>query len=183
MDKRKNLYKATLFATPVLEVLDFLLCHPESELTDTEIATRVSDAKKSAVNGALRKLAGIGLVTRTPRGNMVFNRLNDTALAGALKIVSNQLALAPLIEKIAPQCEKIVLFGSRSDGTHTADSDFDLFVVTVRPEAVGRIVRKDPNAEAIGLVTKTPEHMLSFSEDEPALQEETRKGIILWERK
>ena len=64
--------KDVLFSTTVLKVLDFLLQHPELELIDTEIAGRLMDVRKSAVNVALRKLAAIGFIKRTPRGNMTF---------------------------------------------------------------------------------------------------------------
>lgn len=175
--------KNVLFSTPILMVLDFLLQHPETELNDTEIAARVEGARKSAVNLALRKLAMLGIVSRLYRGRMVFNKLVDSALTQQLKQTSNLMALQPLVDVLAPLCTKIVLFGSRSDGTHTSESDYDLLVVAGDATKVEKITRRSALADKVQLLIKSPEQMLTFHEDERVLFKEVGKGVVLWEKK
>jgi len=182
MEMKKDLHSA-LFSTTLLKVLDFLLQHPDAELNDTEISAEVRTAKKSAVNVALRRLAELGLVTRTPRGKMNFNRLTDNAVTEELRITSNLIALSALVERLKPVSDRIVLFGSRADGTHTSESDFDLLIVASDEKAVLKAIKKDVRAEAIQPLIKAPDEMLSFDADEPALSLEVKKGKVLWERK
>jgi len=74
------------------------------------------------------------------------------------------------------------LFGSRADGTYSSNSDFDIFVVTMKTEDVHRIVRKHRLAEMIQLISKTPEQMLIFDKEEPVFRNQIKKGIVLWEQ-
>ena len=173
--------KNTLFSTTTLKVLDFLLQHPDLELIDTEIAGMLMDVRKSAVNIALRKLAAVGFVGRTPRGSMMFNKLFENPIIDEFKILSNMMAIDPLIEILKGYCVKIVLFGSRANGTHASESDFDLFIVTSDEARVYRAIKKDVLAELIQPVIKSPEQMLTFSKDDPALYKEIKKGRALWE--
>jgi len=181
MDNKNNLNTA-LISTPTLKVLDFLLQHPEVELNDTEIAGQLDTVRKSAVNLALRALAGLGLVKRVPRGRMVFNSLVESPLVLQLKTTSNLVRLAPLIEQMKPLCLKIILFGSRAEGTHRSESDFDLLAIVDDDEAVRRVVRKSILAERIQLLMKKPEQALTIDKDEPVLSRQVKKGIVLWQR-
>ena len=169
----------TLFANPIWIVLDYLLQNPDCESSDAEISRAIQVVKKSAVNISLRKLAEIGLVERTRRGQMVFNKLLHTPLITELKITSNLIHLQPFVDSIAPNCSKIILFGSRADGFHETESDFDLFVVTSNFQSVQKKLNMK---QKIQLVNKTPEQMLSIEKDEPILYKEIKKGIVLWEK-
>lgn len=171
-----------LYNTPLWKVLDHLLQNPEAELRDTEISLAVKAAKKSAINLALRKLADHGFITRRLLGRQAFNKLKDSPLITHLKIISNIIAIQDLTDKLKPLCSKIVLFGSRAEGTHTSESDFDIFVVTEQGDKVNKLIRKSILEEKIQLIFKTPEEMLTFDKDEPALRGEIKKGIVLWEK-
>lgn len=181
--EKQNRLKKNLFSTPMLKVLDFLLQHPEVELNDTEIAGKLDTARKSAVNLALRKLASLGMINRVPRGRMVFNTLIESPIVTQLKVASNLMSISHIVEKIVPFSSRIVLFGSRADGTNDSESDFDLLVVTINEEETRRIIGKSPLAENIQLITKSPEQMLKFEEDEPVFSSQVKKGIVLWQRK
>lgn len=174
--------RSAVFSTTLQKVLDFILQHPDLELNDTEIAGRLTDAGKSAVNMALRRLAELGLIERTPRGRMNFSRLIESTLATELKILSNILAISEFAERIKPFCAKVVLFGSRADGTHASESDFDMLIVTTAEDRVLKEIKKCPIGEAIQPLIKRPEQMLTFDKDEPALSKEIKKGKVLWER-
>ena len=168
-----------LITTPIWQVLDYLLQHPDLEESDSEIVAKIYGTKKSAINVALRRLAAIHLIERQSRGRMIFNKLLPTPLIIQLKIVSNLLYIQPTVEKLQPFCSKIVLFGSRAFGTHTFESDYDLFVVANHIEKVLKKINKTSN---IQIIFKNPAKMLSFSEDEPELSKEVKKGIVLWEK-
>ncbi len=157
--------------------------HPEQELRDTEISLKVKSVKKSAVNVALRKLADIGFITRYLRGRQAFNKINESSLITHFKVISNIIAIKELTDKLEPLCSKIILFGSRAEGEHTSESDFDIFVVTIRGDDVNRAIRKHPLAEKIQIVIKTPEQMLAFDEESPVFQKQVKKGIVLWAQK
>ena len=178
----KSTAEMVLFSTPVLRVLAFLLEHIDEELIDTEIANRIEGVQKSAVNVALRRLAKIGVVERTPRGRMVFNRPVVSPMVVHLAVARNLAAIDAIVREIAPLCLRIVLFGSRAEGPGTSESDYDLFVVTAEEGKVRRFVRRNRLAESIQLVVKSPEDMLTFEKDEPVFAEEIKKGIILWQR-
>ena len=172
----------TLFNTPLWKVLDYLLQNPEQELRDTEIAVAVKSARKSAINVALRRLADQGFITRRLRGRQAFNKLNESALLTHLKIISNIAAIHDLIDNFKPFCSKIVLFGSRAEGAHTSESDFDIFVVSDKGEKLNKIVRKSVLEEKIQLIIKTAEEVLTLYKDEPALRDEIQKGLVLWQK-
>lgn len=174
--------KDTIFYTPFMTVLYVFLQRPEKEMTDSGVTELASTIKKSAVNNALRELAEMKLIDRSFKGKMAFNRLIKSPAITHLKIVSNLIKIQPLIDELMPNCSKIVLFGSRADGTHTSESDFDLFIISSKPDVVNKAVRKSPLSEIVQMVIRKPEQMLTFKKDEPALSKEISKGTMLWEK-
>lgn len=172
-----------LFSTPFWRVLNFLLQHPDQELMDSEISPQIEKVKKSAVNVALRRLKEIGFIDRHMRGRQAFNRLVNSLLVTHLKIVSNIVEIKPLTDRMISYCFKIVLFGSRADGTNMTDSDFDIFVVTDNKDEINKLVRKNYPKGQIQLIAKSNEEMLTFQEESPVLRHQIEKGIVLWEKK
>lgn len=177
-----NLLKGSVFATPFMGVLYVFLQNPDREFTDSEVISNISTIKKSAVNNALRELAQKKLIQRIFKGRMAFNRLLESPLITHLKIISNLIQLQPLIDELRDSCSKIVLFGSRADGTHVSESDFDLFIVSSKIDSVNKMTQDSPLAEIVQIIARTPEKMLSFKKDEPTLNGEISKGTLLWER-
>jgi len=171
-----------LFSNVIWSVLDYLLQELDQPLTDTEIVSHISNIKKSSVNLALRKLASVELITRTPRGKMIFNALSDSPLIPYLKIVSNQVHLQPVIDGLIPYCYKILLFGSRSDGTNSAISDYDLFIVTNHTNTVVKLIQQSKLAEKIQPVIKSLDQLLTLSRDNIVFYNQIKKGIVLWEK-
>lgn len=181
MDIQVGLYE-TLFSTPVWRILVFLFAHPDLECTDAEMTRQIKGVRRSAVNITLRKLAAIGLVARNYRGHMALNKLCDTPLITYLKISETIALLQPLVDNLKTYCTKIILFGSRADGTAGTDSDFDLFVITDKDSQIRKILRKHTLAEKTQIIMKSPEKSISLSEDEPILYKQLKKGIVLWEK-
>jgi predicted nucleotidyltransferase len=83
---------------------------------------------------------------------------------------------------------KIILFGSYSSGTPTADSDVDLLVIMdtkARPVdrylRVSRLLR--PRPFPLDLLVKTPEEIAqAFAKDDAFVHEITTQGRVLYER-
>lgn len=173
-----NFLTKILLSNPVWIVLSYLLQNPDLELNDAEISKRIKNAQKSAVNVSLNKLFKAGLIARTPRGRMKFNKLVDSPLVDHLKIISNLVYIQSLVDKIKPLSSKIILFGSRASGMHNSESDFDLFVVTSDSKGVIKLGKPE---EKIQMVFKTPVQMLSIEKDDQNLYKEIKKGIVLWE--
>ncbi|MBI5528394.1 MAG: nucleotidyltransferase domain-containing protein [Deltaproteobacteria bacterium] len=172
-----------MFNTPLLRVLDVLIGNPETELSDSEIVSSVESVARSAVHQSLVRLARLGVVRRTNRGRRCYNILDGGhAWIRPLKVAVNLMDLAPLVETMRPHSAKIVLFGSRADGTDRSASDYDLLVVSNEPDAVRRIVVKGDLDGRLQLIVKTPSEMLDFASREPVFAETLRKGVVLWER-
>lgn len=173
--------KKVLFSTPLLKVLDILLLNPDLQFSDSDIGRMKIGAKRSAINSALHALAKVGLVERNKRGQTAVNRLIQTnPTVTHLKIVSNLLTIEPLLKKWIPCAHKIVLFGSRADGTHTHDSDFDLLVVTNDKIKIQKLTNE--TKLPLQLILKLPEEMMRLHETEPVLWKAISRGIILWEK-
>lgn len=173
--------KDHIFKTPLLRVLDYLL-HQSEPLTDAQVVAGVSGVKRAAVHQALVQLAEMGIVERTRDGRRCLSRVvSGKSWLLYLKIASNLIALDPLVERLKPHASRIVLFGSRADGSDGAESDFDLLVVAIHPRVIVREADEAALSERLQLLIKTPEEMLDFDEREPVLASEIRKGVVLWE--
>jgi predicted nucleotidyltransferase len=91
-----------------------------------------------------------------------------------------------LVTRLHPH--KIILFGSYSYGTPTADSDVDLLVIldtTARPVErylhVSRLLR--PRPFPLDLLVKTPEEIAqALARDDAFVHEITTRGRVLYER-
>lgn len=180
MDTKLN-SKKVIFSTPLLKVLDFLLSNPDLKFSDSDVNRMKIGVKKSAINSALRTLASIGLIERGKQGQMSVNGLIQTKpIVSYLKIVSNLLTIEPLIKKCAPRSYKIILFGSRADGTNSHDSDFDVLVVADDKSQILELLQE--TRISVQIIVKLPEEIMRLHETEPALWDTISKGIILWEK-
>ena len=99
-------------------------------------------------------------------------------------------ALQAMVHRLVTELHphKIVLFGSYSYGTPTADSDVDLLVImdtTARPVdrylRVSRLLR--PRPFPLDLLVKTPEEIAqALAREDAFVQEITTRGRVLYER-
>lgn len=171
-----------LFSTPLLEVFDFLLQHPEIELSDTEIASKLSRISKSAVNEALKTLAHMHLTERKHRGRLALNRLLEMPIIHHFKIISNLFLLQTITEQLKEFCALIILFGSRASGEHLSTSDIDLFIVTEKTDETYRALNRMGFEAPVSAVVKSAHEWLTLSQENPALYHAVKKGMMLWER-
>jgi predicted nucleotidyltransferase len=116
------------------QVLGLLLLRPEESLHVREIS-RLAGVPAGSLHRELRALADAGLLLREPAGNQVRYRANRACpiypeLAGIFRKTAGLAdllrdALAPLGDRV----ELAFVFGSVAQGTETASSDVDLFVL------------------------------------------------------
>jgi len=117
-----------------LSILSLLLPQPERKLYLREIV-RMTGAGQGGVQRELKKLASVGILTKTYEGNLTYYQANrmspvfddlkglvekTAAIPGAVRA-----ALLPLADSI----EHAFLYGSIARGEDRADSDIDLMVV------------------------------------------------------
>ena len=115
---------------------------------------------------------------------MVFYRLNlRNAVTRQLKVLFNVYSLDDLIESMKPDCKRVLLFGSCSEGTDVKDSDIDIFVLTNEKDKVKLKIstyQKKMERRIAPIIVNSNEFVKLRKEDKP-LYERILKGITLWE--
>lgn len=172
------------FITPtVVSVLSLFLDNPLTQYYEREVL-RLTGVSKGSANKILRQLTNAGLLSRETKGRMVFYRLNpDEATARQFKILHNTFTLKRLVDLLKPYSNKIMLFGSASQGTDTRESDFDLFVLSSEKEDVSKEIsgfNKKLDRKINPIVVDSNEFAKMKREDLP-LYDNIDRGIVLWQ--
>jgi predicted nucleotidyltransferase len=111
---------------------------------------------------------------------MKFYQINlDHPEIKRFKIDSALEAMQPIVIKLEKIASKIVMFGSASRGEQTAESDFDLLVLTNHKEQVRSIINKMKQAARIKPIVKTPSEWSETEIKEPEFYQEVKRGILL----
>jgi len=175
--------KNIFVATNLQKVLDFLVQNHDREFTSREIrkATKLS---KAGTNFALRDLVEIKFVKREKRGKFYLYAVDfNSPIIKQLKVLRTVISLSHLIKKLRDKTKKIILYGSKSRGEDTKDSDIDLFMVTNMIEEIEKIVRKSSTGKKIQLTLRTPLKYVEMETTNPTFYKEIERGIVLWESK
>jgi predicted nucleotidyltransferase len=164
-----------------MKILWFMLEHSDQEFYDRQIS-HLTGLSRAGTNVALRELAAAGLLSRTNRGRMAYYRLvSDDPLLRQLKIVHTLSELRSFIEVITPHSMRIILFGSAATGDNTAESDWDLFVLTRDPKPIRKILSKSPLDERLQMVIHTPEEWSRLRKQNEVFAKQIEKGLVLWD--
>jgi predicted nucleotidyltransferase len=170
-----------IFFTVKQKILEFLVFNVDKQYTEKEISELIG-AKKSSINLALRILSEEGLINRKKMGRTsLYGADENHIIIKELKILQNLLVIHPLIEKLKPESQKIILFGSTSKGTNTAKSDIDIFVQTNNIKKIREIVNSSQLKDKIQLIVKTPKEMLAINNEKPLFFQEIERGKLIWE--
>jgi len=172
------------FITPtLLKVLYLFHQDPMQEIHEREVARRTQISNGSA-NKILRKFSEIKILERNKKGRMVFYRLNlKNAVAKQFKVLFTIYSLNNLTETIKPECKKIILFGSSSEGTDTKESDIDILILTNEKDKTKSKVsayQKKIEKRTSPVIVNSNEFAKLRKDDKP-LYERILKGITLWE--
>lgn len=169
--------KLNLFSKTEMKVLDFI-SKADGELYERQIATQARISVGSA-NSILNHFARLGLVAKTTRGKMSFySACAQNPVLRQFKIFSTVNNLMPLVDKLAAQSSRIILYGSCATGTDTKESDIDLFVLSRQKEQIRRLIEHSGKIQAI--VMDSPQ-WVSLSRNDKPLHDRINAGITLWE--
>lgn len=169
--------------TAHLRILTFLVDHTDRQYFEKEIrdATKLS---AGTTNKVLRELAALDYVRREKKGWMSFYEADlGSPVVRQFKILLNVVTLNPLLQKLKTMCQKVILFGSMSQGNNIEGSDIDLFVLTNSAKAAAETVAKSGLSQEVQLITKTPIELAAIKKNDPVFFDEIDRGIVLWESK
>ena len=171
------------FITPtLLKVLYMFHEKPREELHEREVVRRTGISEGSA-NKILRKLSEVEVLERNKKGRMVFYKLNmKSAVARQFKVLFNVYSLNKLVNEIAQDSKKVILFGSCAEGTDTEQSDIDLFILANEKNIVGsRISSYQGTDRKIAPITVNSNEFVQLRKRDKPLYDRILKGIVLWE--
>lgn len=175
--------KDLVVATPHQRTLEFLVQNPRCPFHVREIGRRLPDCSLTSIKLALKDLAGAGLVRRERVGRNIVNHLDKKApIVKLYRILSNVLELHELVVGLEEMSVRVVLFGSRAEGTNDMESDFDLLVVSSNTSAVRALVHEHRLHGQIKAVILTPTEMLNLPRDDRGLHQEVQEGLVLWQK-
>lgn len=106
--------------------------------------------------------------------------MNTSQNSDTVQSVINKLA-----EHISvfPSVQKIILYGSRAKGTHSANSDIDIAVVGVKDHKEWLHIRRLADVEDNRVCTLLKIDLVQFEHLDPLVQQSIREeGQILYER-
>ena len=175
--------KMNLFSRAGMQLLSYLARNPGRELYQREIA-RETGISIGAVNQYLKGFLKMRIVSRKKRGRMFFYSLNmDNPVVRQFKVFLTVVDLSPLVERVKERSEKIILFGSCSDGTDVEESDIDLFILSEdRKEVRKELNKTKPKRRLSPVIFNSNEFVRLKKEDQP-FYDRIMKGIELWRNK
>ncbi|MEA2113103.1 MAG: nucleotidyltransferase domain-containing protein [Patescibacteria group bacterium] len=165
----------------ILEYLSFV-----DEWKTIQEIKKASQLSKAAVYLILDKLFKLNLLERDQKGKTYLYRVSSAfpilCVLSQFKVLNNLINLLPLLKKLIPVSQKIILFGSASRGEDLKNSDIDIFVVAHNIQEVNKLVKKHSADRKIQLITRAPIDYIKLEQTAPAFYNEINSGIVVWER-
>ena len=173
--------KNIFFNTNNQKVLEFLVENNKEPKAASEIQSAMK-ISKGGLNLTLRFLVKTGLLERITRGKTyLYQARVEHPVVKQFKVLSTTIKLYPLVKKIAPHIQKIILFGSTSRGENLPDSDIDLLIITHEQEELTKILGSFKNLP-LKPIMKTPLGFGDLKKKDPTFYLEVIRGIILFEK-
>jgi predicted nucleotidyltransferase len=171
------------FATPEQRVLRFLLSEPTTTFTPRAISSKLKGVRGlggiEGIQKILDELEALGLVDFVDNRRAV--RIHDeNSSLKVMKTFASMCDLEGLCKQLEPLAPKGFLFGSRASGKCHSDSDYDLLVVTDRPDEALRIAGGHPLGKMIQLRAVTADGFESLETEDSSLHQKISRGIQLW---
>jgi hypothetical protein len=175
---------ATLFATPEQKVLRLLLSEPTTSFSIRMISSRLKGIRGlGGVDGLmkiLKDLEALGVVDFVDNQRAVRLADDKHPMVTLLKTLVALCDLEGLRSQLGPLSTKVILHGSRANGTNRTDSDYNLLVVSNSPDEVKRIASGHPLGKLIEVKTFTPDAFGSLEKQDPKLANRVTRGIVVW---
>jgi predicted nucleotidyltransferase len=170
-----------LLSTSYAQVLRFLARRAGQSFYEREIVEG-TDVSRSAVNLACNALYQAGLLIRERRGRMNFYAVADRhPFVRQFKVLDTIARLKPLLEQLRPLSRRIVLFGSCAQGTDTADSDVDLFVLAADRSQVMALIGHSNLDRLVRPVVINNQELAAMKQNDHTFYQQVQQGIVLWE--
>lgn len=170
-----------LFSASQARVLLFLSRNTGRAFFEREIVD-ATDVSRSAVNMAAHALYESGLVHRERRGRMNFYRVNDLhPIIRQFKTLDTLASIESLLAELRPLSRQIILFGSRADGTNTAASDIDLFILSAEREKVMKTIGRYGMKLPVQPVVMNNQELVEMKEKDAAFHAQVKRGMVVWE--
>lgn len=170
-----------MFKKSELQILNYLTLVEDGSGFVSEIARNIG-ISKGEVSKAVKELKQNGLIRAEVYGrNTVCSVDRGSPVSMKWRIAFNLFEIMPRLAGLRKNCDRIVLFGSCAQGTDTAQSDMDFFIITRDKARVNKAVEKIRFPRSAQWVVKTPEEYIVLNSNEPVFAEEIRQGIVLWE--
>lgn len=183
-NKIDNLIRQIFVFSGEQKILNYLLSQ-DSWQTAKEIQ-KATILSKAAVNFALNKLFRLNLVERDQKGKTYLYRVNYSyPISSVLKqfrVLNNLITCLPLVERLRPVSQKIILFGSATRGEDLQKSDIDLLVITHNEKEVRDLAKKESLGRKVQIITKSPVAFTELEKKDPAFFREVELGLLIWER-
>lgn len=170
-----------IFATSLAQVLRFLARHIGQSFYEQEIVEGTG-VSRSAVNLATRSLHQAGLLLRERRGRMSFYAANDHhPFVRQFKVLDTVAQLEPLLRELRTLARQVTLFGSCAEGSDTADSDIDLFILAPDRSRVMTAIGRYRSDRPIQSVVVNNQELAAMKQEDSAFYAQVQRGIVLWE--
>lgn len=162
-------------------VWSFLTLHPDEPSYGKQIS-EATGVSRGATNQILNEFLAQDLVTRQRSGKMWLYTPKPHPVVSHFRVFENLIVLAPLVSELGKVSKRVILYGSAADGTDTAGSDIDVFVISDRPQDAAAAIREFPSDRQIAPVIQTPAEYASARRTDKAFIEEVNKGLVLFEK-
>jgi predicted nucleotidyltransferase len=179
LDGELSVYEE-IFATSQARVLSFLAYQTGQSFYEQEIVEHTG-VSRSAVNLATRVLHQAGLLRKARRGRMNFYAADDHhPFVRQFKVLNTIAQLEPLLKELRSLTRQIILFGSCAEGSDTADSDVDLFILAPDRSQVMAAISHHRFERPIQPVIVNNQEFVVMKEAEPSFYAQVQRGIVLW---
>lgn len=163
-------------------VLRFMARHVGRSFYEQEIV-QATDVSRSAVNLATRYLYQKGLLDCEQRGRMNFYTVVDRhPFVRQFKVLDTVDRLESLLCKIRPLTRRVILFGSAAEGTDTARSDIDLFIIALDRSQVLDALREYRSSHSLQAMVVDNQEFVVLQDRDTAFYAQVQRGIVLWEQ-
>ena len=164
------------------KIINLLADYPNQQFFTKEISKKLKISIGGAHN-SLKELAKEKMIFREQKGNMKFFQINlHNSIIKQLRTTSAIEKLAKITKRLEKDSKEIILFGSASRGEQSAESDFDLFVLTNNPKEAREIIKRERKKLPVSAIVKTPNEWGETEIKEPEFYLEVKKGIKLYEQ-
>lgn len=175
-----NKLKTIFISSAEQKVLDYLIS--KDDYQEVKEIKRTTNLSKAGIHLALKNLQALNLIVRDQKGKTyLYQARGDSFLIKQFKVFKTIIHSAPLIEKLKPFSQKVILFGSVAKGEDTEKSDFDFLIISRSEDKIREIIEKFGDYK-IQAIIKSPQEILALQEKDAVFFQEVDKGIVLWDK-